>query len=185
MLLFSYIPKQSILRNVYQKPLWKDYMAFKESADWLVHPSLLLLCLWQPLSVKTWPFAAAIAVCRLANAPVVRLTWGVIRLIVLGCVLYRLQSDMPGVCTGGEPHFLAVRNAARSIRSSATDGRRVIKTCFRLDWDIIAGLTKLCRARCTFTEGWKCSRCFSAKIIKGWIFFYLKNNNVKAESTKS
>lgn len=33
MLLFSYIPEQSILRDVYQKASWKDYMAFKESAD--------------------------------------------------------------------------------------------------------------------------------------------------------
>lgn len=65
MLLFSYIPEQRIL--LVKKALWKDYMVLQEST------SLLLLRLWQPLSVKTWSFAAAIAVCRLANAPVVKL----------------------------------------------------------------------------------------------------------------
>lgn len=60
---------------------------------------------------------------------------------------------MPGVCTGGQPHFLAVRNAARSTPSSVTDGWCVVKTDFKLDWDIITGLTQLCEARSTFAQG--------------------------------
>lgn len=145
-------------------------MAFKESTDWLVHPSLLPLGLWQPLSVKTWPYAAAIAVCRLANAPVVRLVWGVIRLIVPGCVLYRLQSDMPGVCTSGEPHFLAVRNAARSIGSSVTDGWRVIKPRFRLTLDIFTGLTKAVWRSLYINRGMKMQLQFFCKNNKGLFF---------------
>lgn len=176
-MLFSYIPELSILVNVCQKDLWKIDMAFREWADWLIHPSLLPLGLWQPLSVKTRPYAAAIAVCRLANAPVVRLSWGVIRLIVLGCVLYRLQSDMPGVCTGGEPHFLAVRNAARSIGSSVTDGWRVIKTRFRLNLDVFTGLTKAVWRSSYINGGMEMQHLFFCKNNKG-LFFSFKNNNV-------
>lgn len=124
-----------------RETLWKE--SLQKRVGRLTRLSILAAVV--PLTAticQTWPFAAAIAVCRPANAPVVRLIWGAIRLIVLGCVLYRLQSDMPGVCTSGEPHFLAVRNAA-TIRSSVTDRWRVIKTCFRLNRDIITGLTKM------------------------------------------